>query len=145
MTKNFVGFHTLEQLLKQADPERPIDALAITQPGPTGKYGISIEKQMIMVTQFSANGETLYCRIVTGHYQVLAGQIMSTRHDFPAIGLSAWLIVHEEIKQRGFTLREAVAALPRNLTFLDGSAECLHFNTQSDRYERKPVTQDEPA
>lgn len=137
-SKYYAGFESLEKLLEQADHQKPIDAMPIVDPGKAGKFGISIHTQLILVAQ-QRGDELLYCRIVTGRYQAFAGEVkpLSTTHDYPAISASAWAIVQEEIKARGFTLREALVALPKNLRFLDGTAECLHFNKETDRYERR--------
>jgi len=137
--KQFIGFGELEKFLANADTARPIDAQPVIEPGRSDKMGLRVDKQLILVTQFSPNGETMYCRIVTGRYQVFQGEVFGHKHDWDAISQSAWEIVREEIKSRGFTLREAVAAFPKSLGFLDGTAECLHFNKDTDRYERPAI------
>lgn len=136
--KHFIGFYSLEKLLASANRSTPINAMPVVQPGKGGKYGITINTQMILVAQVQPNGEVLYCRIITGRYQALAGSHEPLGGgNYAARSESAWTIVKEEITNAGFQLREAVMAMPTSLCFLDGHAECLKYNKETDLYERR--------
>ena len=143
--KNYIGFNSLEKLLEQADKSLSIEAMPIIQPGRADRrFGISICTQMIVVSQFKAQ-DVLYVRIITGRFQSLDGihPIDSARERYVARSESAWVIVQNVIKEHGFTIREALAGFPKTLRFLDGHADCLHYNKQTDLYEHNVLAQEE--
>jgi len=144
-TKNFIGFNSLEKLLEVCDRTQPVDGMPVTDSGkPDRRFGISIDRHIILVSQAQPNGEVLYCRIITANYQALAGiGALSRGENYSARTESAWKIVKDEIRGRGFELREALVATPKGYQFLDGQAECLRYNKDTDLFEHREV--EEPA
>ena len=143
MKQNFIGFDSLEKLLNAATHLRPLNALPVVLPGRGGKYGISINTQLILVSQVQANGEVLYCRIITGRYQAIAGsrEPLDEGKNYQARSESAWQIVAQEMLMQGFDVREALIAIPQNLQLLEGHADCLKYNKDTDLYERRDTAQ----
>lgn len=136
-TKNYIGFHTLEKLLQSADRSRPIDAMPVTDPGKPGKFGISLDRHLIMVSQAQPTGEVLYCRIVTAKYQAMAGHgPLDPNNKYAERTHSGWRIVQDEIRARGFDLREGMVSMPKGFQYLDGDADCLRYNKETDLFER---------
>lgn len=142
MKQQFIGFDSLEKLLAAATHLCPLNALPVVHPGRGGKYGISIHTQLILVSQVQANGEVLYCRIITGRYQALAGshEPRSEGKNYQARSESAWQIVAQEMLMQGFNVRQALIAIPQNLQLLDGYADCLKYNKKTDLYERRDAS-----
>lgn len=140
--KNFIGFDSLEKFLGAATHLHPLNALPIVHPGRGGSHGISIDTQLILVSQVQANGEVLYCRIITGRYQAIAGshEPLFEGKNYQARSESAWQIVAQEMLMQGFVVREALIAIPQNLQLLDGHADCLKYNKESDLYERRDAS-----
>lgn len=137
----YFGYESLEVWAEAADPDRPIYACALTDPGVTTKLGTRTDKQIIMVAQPDADGDVHYWRYVAGYVQMVNGEPFNTdveerqqRHD------QAWQIVHEWLEEQGFSLRRAAVVTPTDHQLFEGSATFLRYDSDTKQFYRREST-----
>jgi hypothetical protein len=134
--KNFVGFGALEDWLVAIDRSRPVNAECIVDPGKFGKFGVAIHKQVLVVSQTEPGGDVLYCRVHFDSYQSFQNQPAFEAEKHHRRGETAWAVIQQWLIEQGLTFRRAIVATPHNLTLLEGHADCLRYDKETDAYIR---------
>lgn len=130
MQDQFVGFATLEALIECLEVSKPVNVAGLVET--KGEGPIQRTASLVLVSQGLEN-ECLYCRVLLSRYQTMHGEAFpgeaERQHKIATSGIAA---VKDFLERNGFNLREAVIAIPQNLTALDGSADFLRFDKEQD-------------
>jgi hypothetical protein len=127
-----VGFGRLERLvedLRQDGVERVrVEDLDLCVG--SGQYGVELH-QVGVVVGAHVDGEVRYAWVVTGHRQMVAGEVLSgeeahERTERAYREIVAWL------EEQGCEVRGGNYALPTGVRLMRATAECLRANTQED-------------
>lgn len=146
MKTNFhFGYGSLEDFVAAVDqgPDldgRPIaptlNCLFIDDPGRPNKIGISTNDQVVMVS--ATQGEELhYCRIKVGIEQLLNGSHWGPREEVQQRAeqaKQAYEMIQDWLKAKGYRLRPALIAMPRDFQYLDGWPNFLGWNQATKTY-----------
>ncbi len=132
---NYLGYPSHTDWLAAVDRSQPVNAICIIEPGRSAVHGLSLNKQLVILSQ--AQGSTIhYLRLIVDGYQTMDGRsalMDDKKHEQRAE--SAWKIIQTWLKEQGLTFRIALLAFPKTLRLLDGSADALmEFNKDLDRW-----------
>jgi hypothetical protein len=141
MRNNFIGYGTLEALTSAASMLKTLYVNSVTQPGKTSARGLRTDRLVVIVSQIDGEGNVHYCRIPTGTISYVAGTPFEDtkserreRHQVMYEMVKEWLTTH------GFAIREAVVAMPSNLTYLDGWPDFVRYDEATKTFVRKTTT-----
>lgn len=135
--KHFIGFGTLADLVAALDRAAPVQADCVTDfSGQNKRLGLTYYKQVIVVSQPAPHGNVLYCRIIVDQYESMNQSPLFHPEQHLRRAETAWAVVHAWLVEQGLTLQRAVVATPRSLKLLEGHADCLHYDKESDTWLR---------
>jgi len=136
-TPLFVGYATFESWLESVDPERPVLAMSLVEPG-TDQGGIRTDALLVACQQIDSDGHVHYCRLRAATLTRCCGEPFDTDwREREAAWHSLWQAVKEILEERDFPFREATVAPPRSLRFLDARAEGIAFDPLTRRFARR--------
>ncbi len=134
----FIGFDTLEEWLASIDRSRLVFANFVTELGKTSHRDVRIDRMVIVVSQPVAD-LVYYCRLPVGELQFLGGKPFNPDHEQQVKqAKQAWKIVESWLRKQGLKVHKAVIAAPQNLVFLEGRADFLVFDNETQSFQRKP-------
>lgn len=134
---HFFGYELVETWAGVIDPAHPVYALLHRQDAP-GDLGSTIERHLITVSQPDDAGHLHYCRIVVGRLTRCGGQ--PWEEDAAkrlAQSQAAWGIVRAWLGEQGFTVREALAAFPRDVVLMEGGTRFLVWDGEKGEFRRR--------
>ncbi len=124
------GFGSMEQLAFAADVTKPINASAVAEVGRAGRHGLQVVVNLVIVSQWRGD-EALYCRVITGRYLSSNGLTpMDGSNTARVRNQQAHTVVVRWLERQGFTVREALLAMPRSYKLLEGAAGFLAFDKE---------------
>lgn len=137
----FLGYESLEEMLRSVDRKRPIFGLLVAESVRVGQQGFRTDKYIIVVSQPEA-GEGLvhYCRLPIAQVRYIGDHAFDSdaeRKIERAKG--AWLALAGWLAASGYRLVLGVVATPEHMHWLEGEAACLEYNAEMDEYFCKPV------
>lgn len=137
MLKHFIGYGTLETWENYATHTKPVYADAIMQPGQTSKQGLRQDKLAVCVSQIDSDGNVHYCSLPCGYLAYVAGHPFDSDHaERKQRHNEVFHLVLDWLKERGFSVRQAIIATPMNLRFVDGWAEFIQYDQQTKSFYR---------
>ena len=120
-----LGYSTHSEWLAAVNKAEPVNALSIIESSAISRAGVSVNKQVIVLSQ--AQGNVIhYLRLFTDSYQSINGfsaAMDPKKHE--ARAESAWHIIQAWLGEQGLTFRRSIIAFPKGLRLLDGSADGL--------------------
>lgn len=141
--KHYIGFADSEKFLEAVERERQINLDVSRKAGrPDRRFGIAVDCTVLTLSQVQGD-EVLYFQHVTHRYQTNGGQVMDldeTKH--VRLARQVLEITQEYLNEQGVSWRQALLAMPRNYTTLDGDATFLRYDKESQSYLRR---QPDPA
>jgi hypothetical protein len=139
--KDFIGFGTLEDWLEAIDSSCPVQADCVVEQDGTNKpLGLAYYKQVIVVSQ-PARDSVLYARVVVDRYDSMNGHTpIFDEEKHLRRSKSAWEVTRTWLIEHGLTVQRAVVAMPRSLKLLEGHAEFMRYDKESDTYLRAKQT-----
>lgn len=139
MTLQFIGYATLEDLLRDLLLSRIVYVFPSANPADAG-HGITRYTHYVEVAQ-RWDDEIAYWRMPVCRTEYVAGTPL--RDDAPrreAAAHAAYEIVRRWLKQRGFDVRTAVFAHARDLVLLDGHTGTMRYDQEAHTW-----VSDQPA
>ncbi len=138
---NYVGYATVEEWTKSANPGEPVYCMLITEPGKATTHGMRVDNLVIAVAQTDARGDVHYVRLPVGALTYL----------LTADGKKPWNSDHAERKERAeqahrivvewlterCAVREATIAMPTGFRLLDGWANFLGWDKDTQKFYRQ--------
>ena len=134
MNPNYIGFADSDAFLAAADPAKPINLNVGTKHGKPGRYGLSVDYTILIMSQAHGD-EVLYFEHIVHRYQAMSGEPMGFG-DSKRIRLAeqAEQAAGRYLGERGFTCRQALLSMPANYVTLDGLPTFLAYDKSSDSY-----------
>jgi hypothetical protein len=131
----FIGYGTLEEWLRSVDPKRPVFAALITEPGKVVQ-SMRTDRLMIRVAQ-PADDLMHYCQLVIARVQYVGDNPFNTDYKQRfSLAEQAWKVVEAWLDERGLTVMNGVVSMPDNLRLMDGWANFLVFDQQTQEFRR---------
>lgn len=133
----FIGFDTLEEWLTSIDHTRPVFANLVIEYGKIGLYDIRTDQKVIIVAQ-PITDLVYYCRLPISELQYMGSKPFNPDHDQRMKqAQQAWEIVETWLLEQGLTFHKAVIAVPQYLKLLEGKANFLIFDNDTQNYQRQ--------
>ena len=136
-SETFIGFATLEGWIEAIDPNRPLLAMPLVQPGPI-HAGLQTDQLLVVCRQVDPRGCVLYCRLRAASLTRCYGEPFDA--DWQARETAwhtLWDAVESSLKERGCTLQRATVAWPKDHVFLEGRSQEITFDRASRTYLRR--------
>ena len=134
--QTFIGFASLEAWAEAIDPQRPVLAMPLIQSG-IEKGGLRVDELLVVCQQVREEGSVLYCRLRAASLTRCYGEPFDPDwREREAAWNSLADAVESHLTQRGFTLQRATVAWPRDHVFLEGRADSIRFDRETQRYRR---------
>lgn len=140
----WIGYPALEAWAANVEADKPVLALLITEPGPRNKNGLSVDKSAVIVQQIRADACVHYCRLVAARHTMIAGRPFETDDERRReMARQLYALVTAWLKEHQLTVREAVVTAPTGLVWLEGWADFIGYDKNTQTYFRREAG--EPA
>ena len=134
--QTFIGFATLEEWAAAVDPSRPVLAMPLIEHG-RENGGLRVDELLVVCQQVDTDGSVLYCRLRAASLTRCYGEPFDPDwREREAAWRSLGDAVESFLQEKGFTLRRATVAWPKDHVFLQGRAEGIRFDKGSRTYRR---------
>lgn len=134
MANQFVGFGTSTDWIAEVDKSFPVNAECVAEGGKGDRYGIRLTTQYIVLSQVKGS-EVLYCLVPVDRYQTMDFHPMFDEEKHVARAKTAFDITLAWLEQNGIRPRRSIVAMPRSLKKLEGVAEYMRYDKESDTYK----------
>jgi hypothetical protein len=136
-TPLFIGYKTLEEWLATRNPEKPILAMPMVEPG-QDQGGIRTDTLLVMCQQIDGDGHVHYCRLRAASMTRCYGEPFDPDwQEREAAWQSLWEAVKEILQQHGLPFRGATVATPQRFRFLEAQTEGIAFDPSTKRFVRR--------